>query len=388
MVAVATAGPLRVRGQWAELVLTGRSLLDRALAVWQRWDALWYQRIAQQGYRADDGSTAFFPLYPLAARALAWVLGGRIVIAELLLSSAAFVVAMVLLHRLVRLECARGAIGPSTRRAAPRGRRPPPAEAPTTEPGAIADASVWALALFPVAFFFHAPYTESVFLALTIAALLCAREGRAWTAGALALLAATARTQGALLALPLGWELARERRRAGRPIAPALIASLLPVLGALLVGVYFRRVVGVHGSALETQGLWGYALTPPWESLLDSVYHITSGGDPARGSMPWVEAINLTCLLGFTMLAIAGLRRLPATYSLYTLPSLAILYLRDMSFSPLMSVSRFTLVLFPCFMLAAPWLARRRAVAVAWLALAGLAQSALFAYWTRWGFVA
>src|SRR4029079_15398889 len=128
----------------------------------------------------------------------------------------------------------------------------------------------------------------------------------------------------------------------------------------------------VQGSAVETQGLWGFAFAPPWDALLDSVYHITTGGQPARGSTAWVEAINLTCLLGFTALAIAGLSRMPVMYSLYTLPALAILYLRDMSFSPLMSVSRFTLVLFPSFMLAATWLARRRAIAVAWLVAAGL----------------
>jgi hypothetical protein len=266
-------------------------VVDRALAVWQRWDALWYQRIVQQGYRADDGSTAFFPLYPLGVRAVAWLLGGRVVIAELLLSSAAFAVAMVLLHRLVRMELERGTLGPRTK----RGRR---ASAPAValDPGAVADTCVWAIALFPVAFFFHAPYTESLFLALTLGAVLAVRVGRVWTAGALGFLAALARTQGALLALPLGWELVRERRRAGRSIAPALVAAALPVLGTIAVGAYFRHVVGVHGSAVETQGLWGFAFAPPWDALLDSVYHIATGGQPARGSTAWVEAINLTCL--------------------------------------------------------------------------------------------
>jgi len=152
MLSVATAGPLHVRGQWAELVLTGRSWFDRALAVWQRWDALWYQRIVQQGYRADDGSTAFFPLYPLGVRTVAWLLGGRVVIAELLLSSAAFAVAMVLLHRLVRIELERARLGPPT-----KGGRKAAASVVALEPGAVADTCVWAIALFPVAFFFHAP---------------------------------------------------------------------------------------------------------------------------------------------------------------------------------------------------------------------------------------
>ncbi len=35
-----------------------------------RWDALWFERIAREGYRPDDASAAFFPGYPLAIRAV------------------------------------------------------------------------------------------------------------------------------------------------------------------------------------------------------------------------------------------------------------------------------------------------------------------------------
>jgi len=388
-VSVATAHRLRVRGQWADLILPGRSFGARALAVWQRWDGLWYQRIAQQGYRPNDGSTAFFTFYPLATRALAWLLGGRFVVAELLLSSAAFTVAMVLLHRLVRIERERvpRATAPPPQRGRKRARAAP---GTTLAPDAsvVADLCVWLVALWPVAFFFHAPYTESLFLALTLGALLSARLGHTWRAGLLGLLAATARTQGVLLTLPLGWELIRQSRAARRAWLPALLAAALPLAGVAVVVGYFRAVLGAGGLALGAQALWGYTVVPPWEPVLASVLHIVFGGDPARGSYAWVEAINLVSLLGFTVMAIAGLRRVPALYSLYVLPALAVLYTRDMSFSPLMSVSRFTLVLFPCFMLAATWLARHRAFALAWLVTAGIAQLALFAYWTRWHFVA
>src|SRR5262249_28978978 len=35
-----------------------------------RWDALWFERIASEGYRSQDASAAFFPGYPLAIRAV------------------------------------------------------------------------------------------------------------------------------------------------------------------------------------------------------------------------------------------------------------------------------------------------------------------------------
>src|SRR5437660_1296490 len=39
------------------------------LTSWQQWDAVWYVRIATQGYTTPD-ATAFFPLYPLLIAAL------------------------------------------------------------------------------------------------------------------------------------------------------------------------------------------------------------------------------------------------------------------------------------------------------------------------------
>jgi len=83
-----------------------------------------------------------------------------------------------------------------------------------------------------------------------------------------------------------------------------------------------------------------------------------------------------------------GVRRLPVSYTLYVVPSAAVLLLRETWFSPLMSVSRFCVVLFPGTMLLALWLAPRPRLAAAWLAVSFAMQLVLFQYWVRWGFVA
>jgi hypothetical protein len=44
------------------------------LGVWQRWDAIHYSRIAQNGY-STAALSAFFPLYPLMARYLSSLFG-------------------------------------------------------------------------------------------------------------------------------------------------------------------------------------------------------------------------------------------------------------------------------------------------------------------------
>src|SRR5687767_8468695 len=71
--------------------------------------------------------------------------------------------------------------------------------------------TVLLVALFPTGFFLLAPYPEALFLALTVASLYLARQGRWWLAGLAGLLAALTRFQGAFLALPLAYEYLRQR---------------------------------------------------------------------------------------------------------------------------------------------------------------------------------
>ena len=55
-----------------------------ALEGWFRYDGVWYQGIAEDGYffRGDAAlsSVAFFPVYPLTMRGLHWLFGGDYVV--------------------------------------------------------------------------------------------------------------------------------------------------------------------------------------------------------------------------------------------------------------------------------------------------------------------
>ena len=65
----ATIGP---DGRTGTVVDTTAAL--NPITVWHKWDALWYERIAQNGYRDEAGAerggaaAAFFPLYPMTVR--------------------------------------------------------------------------------------------------------------------------------------------------------------------------------------------------------------------------------------------------------------------------------------------------------------------------------
>ena len=370
-------------GQWEELVLRGTDLWSKLLSPWQRWDALWYQHIAENGYAAGDGSTAFFPLYPLLSRIVSVPLLGNVVLAELLVSSAAFAAAMWLLYRLARLDSASVDTGSvaADRTAGSRVALPVP------------QLAVLLTALFPVGFFLLAPYTEGLFLALTLASFWFARTNRPWAAGAAGFFASLTRAHGIFLALPLAFEYLRQRDvfpwilgRGGRRPGLGVLASGLPALGLLATMAYQRAIVGVRGSALETYAQWGYQVVAPWRAIAASWNDIRAGGP--HGNVPEIEALNLACLLAFSALAVVAARRLPVAYALFALPYAALLLTHEGWLSPLMSTSRFVLPLFPCFIVVAVWLARRPRLAVGWLGASALLQLLLFQFWVRWGFVA
>src|SRR5258705_4766249 len=184
-------GPGPVRTAFNPVGLTrGLGWLGNLLAApAARWDAAWYMVIARYGYRPDLGPftsprTAFFPLYPLGLRAIATV-GAPLVIAGVLLSLLALALALYGIHRLTTLELARGGLA-----------------AIGAGGGDIARLAVVLTAFAPMAFFFSAVYSESLYLALSVGLFWSARQGRWALVGVLGGLAAATRSTGLVLALP------------------------------------------------------------------------------------------------------------------------------------------------------------------------------------------
>jgi Gpi18-like mannosyltransferase len=339
-------------GAWLNLIGPAATPFEQILSSWQRWDALWYQHIATNGYGASNGTTAFYPLYPLLARLLAVFCGGNIVLAELLVASLAFGFAMWLLYVLTRRH-----LGP-----------------------AAALLTVLLLAFSPAGFFLLAPYTESLFLAFSLAAFWFAEQDRPWLAGLAGFGAGLTRLQGAFLVLPLAFLYFRRRDDRGERPGLSVISAALPPLGLIAFTLYQRLILGQSRSAVGTLSSWGIHIVPPWRTLPDSWQYIVQYHDI-------IEALNLLAMIGFTLLALWATRRLPLAYALYVWPYLGLLFCRE-AFSPLSSDLRYLLVLFPCFMVAAGWLTRRPRLALGWLVVSVMVQVLLLEYWANWGFVA
>jgi hypothetical protein len=361
------------------------------LAPVARWDSVWYLAIARDGYGTpgDPAKAAFYPLYPGLMRVGGWVVGSPL-IAGLLVSLACFLAALVLLHRLAAIEL---------------GERD-------------ARGTVLLTAFFPSAFFFSAVYSESLFLLLSVGALLAARQGR-WTwAGIAGGLAALARNSGVLLLVPLVL-LFLYGPRADRDAAATTrgrLARLLPrhrltpqllwlALVPLGLGLYFAYSAHALGDALapiHAQRHWQRHFVPlgaltaglhaAWEGLRQLVHgSATPRYVRAWGADPLASAgadVMLAGFLVFSLLALAGaLRRLPFAYGAYAGVALASALSYPVDAQPLISLPRYVLVLFPFQMWLARWSGERGRIERA-VGVSAVLLGFLTAQFARWGFVA
>src|SRR3954464_4061035 len=186
-------------------------LADTLLSPLARWDSAWYLDIAHSGYAGP--STAFFPLYPVLVRGFALVSApGALLVSAYLVSLAALVGALYLMHRLVSLEL---------------GSR------------SVAGDAVLMLALFPGALWLGVPYSESLFLLLSVGAFYAARTGRWAWAGGCAELASGSSSAGVVSGLPvvLLWWGSRERR-----LGDLAWLALAP-LGLIVYSVYLAASI-------------------------------------------------------------------------------------------------------------------------------------------------
>jgi hypothetical protein len=331
-----------------------------------RWDSIHYLAIAGHGYAAA-GNTAFFPMYPLLIRAVGAVIGSAPV-AGVAISAVSLIVALGLLHGLTELELGRRA----------------------------ADATVMLLALSPLSFFFTAVYTESLFLALSLGALYAGRRGRWAVAGPLAGLAAVTRVPGIVIVVPLALMYVKEHPRPGwrlgwLALAPAALACFLGYLAA--------RGFGALAPLAQQTGAHQHQMGGPFETLVSAVRAAVAGihsfgaapvYEPTiRG--PFTVGAESVLLLGVLALAVVALvaafRRLPIAYGAYACAALLVSIWSPVAGQPLRSVDRYTLTIFPLWMVAGAWISQRRLTRATLLVSAGL-----LAFWTfqfaTWSWVA
>ncbi|MGA7705566.1 MAG: mannosyltransferase family protein [Solirubrobacteraceae bacterium] len=376
------------------------ALGDLLAAPAARWDAAWYLVIAHYGYRPQLGAmtasrTAFFPLYPLGVRVLSG-LSLPPVIAGVLLSLAALAAGLYGLHRLMDFEALRLGVGTG---------------------GESARLVVLLMAFAPMAFYFSAVYSESLYFALSVGVFLCARRGQWARAAAVAALAGATRSTGIVLMIPLvllylyGPRSDRGPDRFGAGVRPryrvrsdALWLALAPV-GLCLYMAHLALAGGDALAPFHAEAVWKRDFAGPYGGVWDGakaafeglrqllslqrhhVYFSQAGGSP------FINAGHNLLLFGFVLAAIpmmvGVLRLLPLAYGAYVLAALALPLSYPVASQPLMSLPRFLLVLFPLNMWLAVRLVRRpKALTHAVLIVSALAMVFFAGEFSTWHWVA
>jgi hypothetical protein len=309
-----------------------------------RWDAHWYLDIAAHNYRRENIEPAFFPFYSVLIRALGTVVRSDI-FAAVVISLAAFAVALVLLHRLTTLELG----------------------------AAVADRAVVLLAFFPTALFFSAVYTEALFLALELGAFYAARRGRWAWAGALGAIGSATRNTGWLLA-PVLLVLYLYGPRADREpdvpeasgVRPRYVLrgdvawiALVPV-GLLAFLAYMQIHFGDWLAPYHAQHYFQRTFDGPFSALWqggqkawDGIRDILGGHGPFGPAVRKIAQFLVVC--GALGACVGVIRRLPAAYGVYALISIVPVLSFPYPPGPLASSLRYLVVIFPLFM----WLGRR-----------------------------
>ncbi len=301
-----------------------------------RHDSGWYFDIARNGYDFSGpmgggrSNIAYAPVYPLLMRYVGRLFGrapGDIYLGGIAVSWAAFVLAMIALHRLAALDVGDEsgvAFGPAAR-------------------------AVLLTAIFPFSFFFGAVYTESTFLLFTILSFYGFRR-RQWVLGGVCgALAGATRVTGILMWPALAWtawRAASSPRDRIRAAAALVIATT--GFAAYCLYVYWESGDPFLWATALTR--WGAGYHPggmPWSApialaralMIRPYVYLTSGPMAAYDALYGVTALAFVVATPFVW------RRFGAAYGLFMAANLYV----PLSSGSFEGLGRYCSVLFPCF---------------------------------------
>lgn len=311
------------------------------LNMWIRWDAGWYQAIAEHGYNFSttvQSAAAYFPLYPMAMHAV-MALGVNVFIAGIVVTAA----------------CGAGGFALFWLWAKER-----------TDPH-TADAATLLFLLWPFSFFLYgAVYSDALFIALAIGAFLCLERGALLPSVLLGMLATATRPVGPALVLGLFVRRLELQSRTGAALSAKDFAPLLCGAGILAYMAFLYAKFGDPLAFLKAQGAWRQE--PGWASLfkLPLLERVMRKGSYSDLPLP---ALHFAMTLLFLVLAGRTASLLGVGYAVYVVAVLAIPLAVSRDF---IGLGRYCLSAFPSFVVLADQLRPSARAQKAWLIISSV----------------
>jgi hypothetical protein len=318
------------------------------LGIWERFDTLWFLRIAEHGYDRPM-AVIFYPLYPAAIRLASGLMPA--IAAALLVSTVAAFFALLGLLRLAADEL--------------------------SEVGRLR--MLLLVCAWPASFVLFAGYADSLTLALVVwavafareAARKTAREARWEAATACGLLAGLARPSGVLVFIPLALMAFRSRQ------TRSLVLALTP-LGLLSYWGWLRwsgRVSVVEAYRLHQ----GMTMVPPWRGLWEALRLIVTGHDA-------LLAIKLAVVMVFAVVSLRRQSRIQVRLEDKAFALAVILQMLMYTGRPLLGAARYLLMVYPAFLVwgayAERWSGKQLGFCVTALGLLNLTWMWAFLSWS------
>jgi hypothetical protein len=307
------------------------TVLAHANVFWDsfaRFDSGWYYAIARNGYDPSGAiaggrsNIAFFPVYPLLMRYIGRLFGRSALdfyVAGILVAWTSFILAMVVLYYLAKLDLPRRA----------------------------AERAVLLSAIFPFAFFFGVVYTESTFLLFTVLAFYLMRTRR-WVLGGLAgAIAGATRPTGILIWPALAWLAWQTTEPKSRERLWALLGLVLATSGFASYCLYIYSQSGNPFLWAAAITRWGYSPGgPPWTAPFQMVAELARHPYTYLTEQPMAPYDTLNGLAAvFFLVAVPFVWRLGTPYGIFMLVNLWL----QLSSGGFEGLGRYCAVMFPCF---------------------------------------
>ncbi len=302
-----------------------------AIDVLTSWDGLWYMSIVRDGYptvvapdvtyHVSDARAAFFPLFPMIARAFDTVLPGGDTVAVLTVNAILGLIVVVLVAMIAE-HLYGEQVGRTT---------------------------ALLVAMFPGSFVLSFAYSEPLMIALAAGCMLCLLDCRWYEAGALAALTTATRPNG--LAIVLACMVAVYPAIRDRRDWHALSAVLMAPLGFVAFQIWLGNHTGEAGVWFRVQReAWGEGASFGWTAITNTAEALIS---PFSSPTDTLTAISLVATV--ILLILSWKIKLPWMLTVYSWAIVALMLVP----ATVTARPRFLFTAFPLLIGGAVWYERR-----------------------------